>query len=77
MTTDAELLEAVAAIVGSDAVLSGEAAAPHFKDWRGRYTGKAIGMVFPSDTQQVSEVRIKRAVIALLPQTNLAGYSLA
>ena len=80
MTTDAKLLEAIAAIVGSDAVLSGEAAAPHFKDWRGRYTGKAIGVVFPSDTQQVSEVVKYCAAhkIAIVPQggnTSLCGGS--
>jgi FAD/FMN-containing dehydrogenase len=56
MTADAKLLEAIAAIVGSDAVLSGEAAAPHFKDWRGRYSGEALAVVFPSDTPQVSEI---------------------
>jgi FAD/FMN-containing dehydrogenase len=80
MTTDAKLLEAIAAIVGSDAVLSGEAAAPHFKDWRGRYTGKAIGVVFPSDTQQVSDVVKYCAAhkIAIVPQggnTSLCGGS--
>ena len=34
MTTDAKLLEAIAAIVGTDAVLSGEAAKPHCRDWK-------------------------------------------
>src|SRR5512145_643058 len=80
MTTDAKLLEAIAAIVGSDAVLSGEAAMPHFKDWRGRYAGKAIGVVFPAGTQQVSEV-VKLCAehkIAIVPQggnTSLCGGS--
>ncbi len=80
MTTDAKLLEAIAAIVGSDAVLSGEAAMPHFKDWRGRYAGSAIGVVFPADTQQVSDVVKVCAAhkIAIVPQggnTSLCGGS--
>jgi len=80
MTTDAKLLEAIAAIVGSDAVLLDEAAMPHFKDWRGRYAGKAIGAVFPADTQQVSDVVTLCAAhnIAIVPQggnTSLCGAS--
>jgi FAD/FMN-containing dehydrogenase len=80
MTTDAKLLEAIAAIVGNDAVLSGEAATPHFKDWRGRYAGEALAVVLPADTQQVSAVVKLCAAnqIAIVPQggnTSLCGGS--
>ncbi len=80
MTNDAKLLEAFAVLVGSDAVLSGGAAAPYFKDWRGRYAGTAMGVVFPADTQQVSEVVKVCAAhkIAIVPQggnTSLCGAS--
>jgi FAD/FMN-containing dehydrogenase len=80
MTTDAKLLEAFAAIVGSDAVFSGEVAAPYYKDWRGRYSGEALAVVLPSGTQQVSEVvKICAAhKIAIVPQggnTSLCGAS--
>ncbi|MBU0622117.1 MAG: FAD-binding oxidoreductase [Gammaproteobacteria bacterium] len=80
MTTDAKFLEAIAAIIGGDAVLTGEAANPHFKDWRGRYAGEAVAVVFPSDTEQVSEVVKLCAAnkVAIVPQggnTSLCGAS--
>ena len=50
------LLNSAAAIVGSDGLLTGEAVAPHCVDWRGRYSGNALAVVFPSDTQQVADV---------------------
>jgi FAD/FMN-containing dehydrogenase len=80
MTTDAKFLDAISAIVGRDAVLTGEAAAPHYKDWRGRYSGEALAVVFPSDTQQVSEVvkLCAASKVAIVPQggnTSLCGAS--
>ena len=68
MTT--ELINSLCAIVGVDSVLTGEAAAPHCIDWRGRYSGNALAVVFPSATQQVAEV-VKLCAennIALVPQ---------
>jgi FAD/FMN-containing dehydrogenase len=75
-----QLLESFADIVGRDAVLTGEAATPHFKDWRGRYINEALAVVFPSCTQQVSEVVKLCAMnkIAIVPQggnTSLCGGS--
>ena len=64
MATD--LINSLCAIVGADNVLSGEAAAPHCTDWRGRYTGQALAVVFPSDTQQVSDA------VKLCAENNLA-----
>ncbi|MBI5625784.1 MAG: FAD-binding oxidoreductase [Nitrosomonadales bacterium] len=78
MATD--FLDAAAAIVGSDAVLTGEAAAPYCADKRGRYFGNALAVVFSSDTQQVAEiVKLCSANrIAIVPQggnTSLCGAS--
>lgn len=80
MSTIAKLLESIAAVIGGDAVLTGEAIAEYCKDWRGRYQGEAIAVVFPTDTQQVSEVvRLCAAHrIAMVPQggnTSLCGAS--
>ncbi|MFZ5503785.1 MAG: FAD-binding oxidoreductase [Pseudomonadota bacterium] len=67
-------------IVGAAHVLNGEAAAPFCKDWRGRYQGDALAVVFPADTQQVSDL-VKLCVthgIAIVPQggnTSLCGAS--
>jgi FAD/FMN-containing dehydrogenase len=80
MTTDSKLLEAIAAITGGDGVLTGASAASHYKDWRGRYSGTALGVVLPADAQQVSEV-VKLCAenkIAIVPQggnTSLCGGS--
>ncbi|OGS91429.1 MAG: hydroxyacid dehydrogenase [Gallionellales bacterium GWA2_60_18] len=78
--THATLIPSLAAIVGADAVLTGAAAAPHYNDWRGRYTGSALAVVLPSDTRQVSEVVTLCAAkrIAIVPQagnTSLCGAS--
>jgi len=65
-----DFLNAVAAIVGAENMLAGEAAAPHCTDWRGRYSGEALAVVFPADTQQVAEV-VKLCAknnIAMVPQ---------
>lgn len=80
MLSNTRLVEAIAAITGNDGVLTGEAAAPYCTDWRGRYSGTAIAVVFPADTQQVSEV-VTLCVqnrIAIVPQggnTSLCGAS--
>jgi FAD/FMN-containing dehydrogenase len=54
MTT--EFLNLAASIVGADHILTGETAEPYCTDWRGRYSGQALAVVFPSDTQQVAAV---------------------
>ncbi|MGA7593663.1 MAG: FAD-binding oxidoreductase [Gallionella sp.] len=74
------LIDALAAITGSDAVLTGEPAAPYCTDWRGRYTGTALAVVFPSDAGQVAGVVQLCAAnqIAIVPQggnTSLCGAS--
>ena len=74
------LIDALAAIAGSDAVLTGEPAAPYCTDWRGRYTGTALAVVFPADAGQVAGVVQLCAAnqIAIVPQggnTSLCGAS--
>lgn len=49
--------------------------APWLTDWRGRYTGKALAMISPSSTAQVSEI-VKIAAknrVALVPQGGNSG----
>jgi FAD/FMN-containing dehydrogenase len=80
MTGTAKLIEQLGAIVGADKLLVGAAAKPYCKDWRGRYSGKALAVVLPADTQQVSAVVKLCAAnrIAMVPQggnTSLCGAS--
>jgi len=80
VSLNGQLIDAIAAVTGADGVLTGDAAAPYCKDWRGRYAGEALAVVFPSDTQQVSDV-VKLCVekgVAIVPQggnTSLCGAS--
>ncbi|MEO6421465.1 MAG: FAD-binding oxidoreductase, partial [Candidatus Nitrotoga sp.] len=67
-------------VVGTDHVLSGERATPYCIDWRRRYSGKALAVVLPGDTQQVAAVVALSAEhgIAIVPQggnTSLSGGS--
>ena len=78
--TSADLIKSLLSIVGSDAVLTGELAAPYCTDWRSRYSGAAVAVVFPTNTQQVSDVAMLCAThqIAIVPQggnTSLCGGS--
>jgi len=80
VSPNAQLVEAIAAVTGGDGVLTGDVATPFCKDWRGRYAGEAIAVVFPSSVQQVSDV-VKVCVaqgVAIVPQggnTSLCGAS--
>ena len=80
VTAENKLLAAIAAVTGGDGVLTGTAAAPYYKDWRGRYQGNALAVVFPADTRQVSAVVKLCAAnnVAIVPQggnTSLCGGS--
>jgi FAD/FMN-containing dehydrogenase len=74
------LLEKIIAITGREAVFAGDKAVPFCTDWRDRYSGEAIAVVFPCDAHQVSAV-VKLCVennIAIVPQggnTSLCGGS--
>jgi len=75
-----DLIDSLCAIVGSGHVLTGDAAAPYCEDWRGRYSGSALAVVFPADTQQVADA-VKLCAennVAIVPQggnTSLCGAS--
>jgi len=75
-----DLISLLSAIVGEAAVLTGPPAAPYCSDWRGRYSGQALAVVLPADTQQVSAVVKLCAAhrISIVPQggnTSLCGGS--
>ena len=75
-----DLMNLLRNVVGTEHVLSGETAAPYCIDWRGRYSGQALAVVLPGDTQQVAAVVALCAEhrIAIVPQggnTSLSGGS--
>lgn len=70
------LIETLQEIVGTPHCLSAEADKAHFlTDWRGRYTGKALAVVLPADTEQVSSVLCACAAAgcAVVPQGGNTG----
>ncbi len=74
------LINLLCATAGADNVITGEAVAPYCNDKRGRYRGKALAVVLPTDTQQVSAIAALCAAhhIAIVPQggnTSLCGAS--
>ncbi len=75
-----ELISRLADIVGLPHLLTDAAAAPYCSDWRGRYSGTALAVAFPADTQQVSTIVTLCAThqVAIVPQggnTSLCGAS--
>lgn len=78
--TETAFLDQLRAVVGVHNLLTGTAAAPYVRDWRGRYAGDALAAVLPGDAQQVSAVVGLCAAngIAMVPQggnTSLCGAS--
>lgn len=73
-------IKALSKVVGAEYVLAGLSAAAYCKDQRGNYSGEALAVVLPSDTQQVSAIvtLCTSHHIALVPQggnTSLCGAS--
>jgi FAD/FMN-containing dehydrogenase len=74
-------LEALREIVGAANVLSGDAATEGYvRDWRGAYPGRALAVVRPATTSEVSAVvrACAREGVAIVPQggnTGLVGGS--
>lgn len=80
MIVTVDLIRLLSNLIGSDAVLSGNSAAPYCTDWRGRYSGNALAVAFPSNTLQVAEVvkLCSANQISIVPQggnTSLCGGS--
>lgn len=70
------LIEELGGIVGSAQVLvEAHDCAPYLTDWRGRYSGKALCVVRPGDTEEVSRVvaACATAGVAIVPQGGNTG----
>lgn len=68
-------LDELAAMLGSQHVLTGEQALPYFTDWRGRYTGLALAVAKPATTEEVAQV-VRWCVankVAMVPQGGNTG----
>jgi FAD/FMN-containing dehydrogenase len=67
-------------LLSAEQILTGGAAQPYCQDWRGRYAGTALAVVFPNSTAQVAAV-VKLCVahsVSIVPQggnTSLCGGS--
>ncbi len=74
-----DLLDRLAAIVGADGLLVDDTAmAPFLMDWRKRYVGRALAVIRPASTNEVSDVVQACAArqVGIVPQggnTGLAG----
>lgn len=81
MTSTADLLAALRAIVGEAHVLhDAQTLTPYCHDWRGRYRGAALAAVLPASTQEVAAIVRASAAhrIPIVPQggnTSLCGAS--
>lgn len=78
----AQLLDALAAIVGSENVLRGEVAAEYLREWRGAFHPMALAVVRPAGTDQVARVvmacaQADCAVVAQSGNTGLVGGAAA
>jgi FAD/FMN-containing dehydrogenase len=75
-TTFATALEAIAAAIGADHVLTqAHDIAPHLREWRDLFHGQALAVVKPGSTQEVAAiVRIAREHgLAIVPQGGNTG----
>jgi FAD/FMN-containing dehydrogenase len=78
-TPGARLLQRCRAIVGDAHVLDrSEDMAPFLTDWRGRFTGKALAVLRPSDPIQVAQIvaACGEARVPLVPQGGKTGLVL-
>ena len=66
-------LGACRALLGDAHVISDEAEmAPYLRDWRGRFTGRALGVLRPADTEQVAAT-VKLCLEARIPMVPQGG----
>ncbi len=80
MSMENQILRDIVAITGGDGILLGKESTPYCTDWRNRYSGKAMAVVFPTDTQQVSAIvkLCAEHTVSIVPQggnTSLCGAS--
>lgn len=71
-----ELIRVLTAVVGAPQVfVDSSSMEPYLTDWRGRYTGNALAVVKPADTQQVAAVvrACFDAGVAIVPQGGNTG----
>ncbi|ATW03586.1 FAD-binding oxidoreductase [Sphingorhabdus sp. YGSMI21] len=76
MPKKAEWLEEMRSVVGAKGFTrAGDDMAPWLTDWRGRYTGAALAMISPANTQETAEIlRIANAnAVAVVPQGGNSG----
>ena len=64
-------------IIGKNYVLTSEGeTTPYLTDWRKRYTGKALAVLLPINTQEVAAIvkACAKANIAIVPQGGHTGF---
>lgn len=77
--TLASFVAGLGAIVGDAHLVTDPAAmAPYLSDWRGRFTGRALAVVLPSDTAEVARVvaACAAARVPIVPQGGRTGLVL-
>ena len=70
-------LNELESIIGKNYVLTSEGeTTPYLTDWRKRYTGKALAVLLPSNTQEVAAIvkACAKANIAIVPQGGPTGF---
>ncbi len=70
-------LNELESIIGKNYVLTSEGeTTPYLTDWRKRYTGKALAVLLPSNTQEVAAIvkACAKANIAIVPQGGHTGF---
>ena len=50
-----DFLSRCSAVIGADHVITGADMAAYLIDWRGRYTGNALAVLKPANTNEVAE----------------------
>lgn len=75
--TDTVVLEDLRNLVGGTGVLAGADAAPMLQDWRGLYRGRALAVVRPGSTEEVSAVMAWAEAndVVVVPQGGNTGLS--
>lgn len=73
---DAELIAQLTGVAGTEQVLTdAQDKAPWLTDWRGRYQGEALAVVFPASTEEVAQLvcACNEAEVAIVPQGGNTG----